>query len=188
MKKGIDTKLTRPRRAAMDALVAAARLEFEEVGYDHTNSNIIARRAGYAPQTFYRHFPDKLAIFLEVYEDWVREEGYVAAPDLTLDVLTRRIVDHHRKSRVFRRSLRALTVSDPRVAAARADARRSQVAEISLRNPAFARRPSSRQFADLLVVERLCDAVADDEFERLGVSNDEALAVVQDAMARLIEA
>jgi AcrR family transcriptional regulator len=47
-------------------LIAAARLEFEEFGFEGTNSNAIARRAGYAPQTFYRHFEDKREIFLAV--------------------------------------------------------------------------------------------------------------------------
>ena len=35
---------------------------------------VALRRAGYAPQTFYRHFTDKVDILLAVYADWVAEE------------------------------------------------------------------------------------------------------------------
>lgn len=52
-------------------LVAAAAKLFNSVGYFGTDSNRIAREAGYAPGTFYVHFPDKLGIFLEVYRRWV---------------------------------------------------------------------------------------------------------------------
>ena len=107
-----DPAPRKPRGAAPDALLQAARLEFETVGYEQTNTNAIARRAGYAPQTFYRHFPDKRTIFLEVYAAWVRDELSVAAPDLAVDELANRIVDHHRRYRMFRRTLRALTVSE----------------------------------------------------------------------------
>src|SRR5258707_8342773 len=61
---------TETRRALIEA---AARI-FNSTGYHGTDSNRIAREAGYAPGTFYVHFPDKLAIFLEVYETWVSGE------------------------------------------------------------------------------------------------------------------
>src|SRR5476651_1495739 len=56
------------------ALVEAAATLFNSVGYNGTDSNRIARAAGYAPGTFYAHFPDKLAIFLAVYDGWVSAE------------------------------------------------------------------------------------------------------------------
>src|SRR5258708_17971763 len=56
------------------ALIEAAARIFNSVGYHGTDSNRIAREAGYAPGTFYIHFPDKLAIFLAVYETWVSAE------------------------------------------------------------------------------------------------------------------
>ena len=188
MANGSDPASKRPRGAAQDALLEAARQEFEDVGFEHTNTNAIARRAGYAPQTFYRHFPDKLAIFLAVYANWVRQEGVVAAPDQSTERLALQIVQHHRRYRVFRRSLRALTVTDARVAEARAASRHRQVAAISRRNPAFAARPLARQIADLLTVERICDAVADDEFAHLGLSDSDALEQVRIAIVRLLEA
>ena len=50
----------------------------------------IAREAGYAPASFYKHFDDKTAILLAVYENYVRLEweglraamGYVGAGSL----------------------------------------------------------------------------------------------------------
>src|SRR4051812_9867208 len=57
--------VTRERGAGREALLEAARAEFDESGFEGTDTNRIARRAGYAPQTFYRHFTDKTAIFIE---------------------------------------------------------------------------------------------------------------------------
>src|SRR5258708_37753810 len=56
------------------ALIEAAARIFNSDGYHGTDSNRIAREAGYAPGTFYVHFADKLAIFLAVYENWVSIE------------------------------------------------------------------------------------------------------------------
>src|SRR6516164_2929685 len=75
--RGTHTKRTSMQRdpeATRAALIEAARLEFEEAGFDATQSNKIAARAGYAPQTFYRHFSSKLEIFLAVYDQWVADE------------------------------------------------------------------------------------------------------------------
>src|SRR5713226_3801558 len=56
-------------------LIAAAAKEFNTRGFHGTDTNRIARRAGFAPQTFYRHFADKTAIFLAVYERWWKDES-----------------------------------------------------------------------------------------------------------------
>src|ERR1700761_8551817 len=55
-------------------LIEAAAREFAECGFEGTDTNKIARRAGFAPQTLYRWFDDKTAIFLAVYSKWVREQ------------------------------------------------------------------------------------------------------------------
>ena len=168
------------------ALVDAARLEFNEVGYEATNSNAIARRAGYAPQTFYRHFEDKLAIFLAVYAVWVVEEDVglqsVTEPEAMADL----VIDHHRRHRIFRRTLRHLTVESERVGAARAEARRGQMAAIAARSPAYARLAVADQLASLLRLERLCDAVADGEFERLGIKDEAARRTIARAIAETL--
>lgn len=151
------------------ALLDAARLEFEEAGFEETNTNRIARRAYFAPQTFYRHFTDKTAIFLAVYERWADEEVSAVgkAEDATqaADILIR----HHRASLKFRRTLRSLTLTDARVREARA---RSRLAQIGLLGQRFARL-AARDPADLafnlLTIERLTDAHVEGELHDLGI-------------------
>ena len=162
------------------ALVEAAAAEFGEVGYEQTNTNAIARRAGYAPQTFYRHFKDKLAIFLAAYARWTDDELTVIADAASTEDLVRATLRHHETSKLFRRTLRDLTVRVPEVAAARAQSRRRQLDAIGARIPAFAERPAAVQAATLLTFERLCDATVEGEFERLGVETDAAVALLTD--------
>ena len=67
-----DEVKTTPER-----LIAAAAAEFREAGFAGTDSNRIARRAGFAPQTFYRWFKDKTEIFIAVYRGKLqRFRGY----------------------------------------------------------------------------------------------------------------
>src|SRR5580704_3188368 len=69
--------------------------------------------AAYAPGTFYVHFPDKLAIFLDVYENWVSAEwssieAILKSGGSTRAIrmrLSRAVLEHHRKWRTFRASL-----------------------------------------------------------------------------------
>src|SRR5580704_19746671 len=95
------------------ALIEAAARIFNSDGYHGTDSNRIAREAGYAPGTFYVHFPDKLAIFLDVYENWVSAEwssieAILKSGGSTRAIrmrLSRAVLEHHRKWRTFRASL-----------------------------------------------------------------------------------
>ena len=57
-------------------LVEAAAAEFNAVGFHGTNTNKIAKAAGFSPQTFYRHFEDKVEIFLAVYDGWQASERH----------------------------------------------------------------------------------------------------------------
>src|SRR5271166_14457 len=99
------------------ALIEAASRIFNSAGYHSTDSNRIAREAGYAPGTFYVHFPDKLAIFLEVHEGWVSAEWSSVESILkaggSARAVRRRlslaVLEHHRKWQTFRASLRALS-------------------------------------------------------------------------------
>src|SRR5262245_54381328 len=83
-------------------LVAAAAKEFNQRGFDGTDTNRIARRAGFAPQTFYRWFRDKTEIFLAVYRAWEGEERAMLSK-LTDGVPASEFVDgavkHHRTYR-----------------------------------------------------------------------------------------
>ncbi|TDP49299.1 TetR/AcrR family transcriptional regulator [Zavarzinia compransoris] len=162
-------KPRRPEETRAALLDAAAR-EFEETGFEQTNTNRIARRAGYAPQTFYRHFPDKLAIFLAVYERWVGAEAAAfAATDRAIDAADV-LIRHHRGSLMFRRTLRALTLTDPRVRAARAASRLAQVERLRQRFPQLAQTGGTELAFSLLTIERLADAHVEGELRDMGLA------------------
>lgn len=147
--------------------------EFAESGFAGTDSNRIARRAGYAPQTFYRWYADKTAIFIAVYRDWEDQEmqllARMVAAKAAASRLAAAIIQHHQAHRRFRHSLRQLAVSEASVQQAREDSRRRQVAHIR----ALYDLPATQTAAlliRLLQIERLADAAADGELRALGLS------------------
>lgn len=170
-------------------LVAAAEAIFNSKGFEGTDTNRIARAAGYAPQTFYRHFEDKTAIFLAVYENWWRAEAAelgraLADPKRPSPRAAARIVlDFHRRWRIFRRSLRQLSLTEPAIRKARASARKIQIAKWK---KAGAQKSTARLAGALLAAERLCDAAAEGELADLGLSSATTLSLVSDAMAELM--
>ncbi len=118
-------KPRRPKRGApadtRERLVAAAAAVFNRDGYHGTDSNRLARAAGYAPATFYKHFADKRAILLAAYEAWVTSEwrsiaavlrGSPSAADRAERIVTF-VLGHHRRWKGLRASLRALIATDP---------------------------------------------------------------------------
>jgi len=169
-------------------LIAAAEAEFNSRGFHGTDSNRIARLAGYAPQTFYRHFEDKTEIFLAVYERWWRAEseaiGKVLGKGGTSDL--RKVADiliaFHTEWRIFRRSLRHLSTEDERVKKARVAARKNQIATAKSLIPDL-RKSDSDIAAALLVLERLSDAVAEGEFVAMGFREAAGRSAVVAALA-----
>src|SRR5262244_1320965 len=133
----------RPRRGApaetRTRLVAAAARVFNRDGYHGTDSNRLARAAGYAPGTFYRHFPDKRAAFLAVYEAWVTAEWAeieravraASTPAAQAARIVERVLASHRRWRGVRASLRALVARDAGVRAFYRAQRRRQLALIA---------------------------------------------------------
>jgi AcrR family transcriptional regulator len=182
-----DIRSKGPRPATLEGettgakLVQAAADEFNERGFFSTDSNRIARRAGFAPQTFYRWFSDKTDIFIAVYERWEQLEreavrGLISkrAPD---DDLVELVLDHHRNYLLFRRSLRRLAVENNAVRAARAASRLRQIQQIK----AWAADPvadDGAMAAALLQIERLADAVVEGEFADLGFGEESARHVL----------
>lgn len=168
-----------------DALIDAAAREFNTAGFHGTNTNVIARAAGFAPQTFYRHFEDKIDIFLAVYDYWQAREREAVSRALGADeqdrAIARAALDHHLEWKMFRRSLRFLAVSEARVRQARAASRDRQLDALA-RVPANARRARSELAGALLALERLCDAAAEGEFDDLGVGSRDVLALVAAAV------
>lgn len=120
--------------ATRDSLIATAVRVFNEVGYWGTDSNALARAAGYSPGTFYRHFPDKRAIFVAAYDEWAREEHAALVARLErarssggdlAGAMVEHMIEHHRRWCLFRACLRVLSASDPAISrAVRAQRRR----------------------------------------------------------------
>src|SRR5438552_2924557 len=159
-------KRLRDPEASRRALIDAAAQLFNSVGYYGTDTNRIAIAAGYTPGTFYTHFEDKRAIFLEVYRQWVDAEIEAVAAVLRSAEpakrvrLARVVLEHHRQWKTFRASLRALYATDAVVHAARLEQRRRQL-ELSLgQTEKSGRQARSETLATLLIVEALSDAIA----------------------------
>ena len=191
MKQAPRARKTRDPEETSARLVSAAEAEFNSAGFDGTDTNRIARKAGYAPQTFYRHFADKTAIFLAVYERWWTDEADAVAKILGARgaVNARKLADtliaFHVKWRGFRRSLRHLSATDNRVRAARTMARKAQIAGSRRLLPKL-RRSDARIYASLLVLERLCDAAAEGEFGDMGLGKEAARSAVIMALGDML--
>lgn len=184
---------TRPRgrpkgnRDTAALLIQAAMGEFCEAGYNATDTNKIARRAGFAPQTFYRWFSDKTEIFIAAYHAWVEEEqdvlGRLISRQATTEQIAAAIIRQHKNYRVFRRSLRLLAVEDPLVRAARTASRRQQAQNLchwrGLPDDAM-----QGMLIRLLQIERLADAAAEDEGDDLSIPE----SALRQAICELIEA
>lgn len=161
-----------------ERLLRAAREEFALHGFDGTDSNKIARRAGFAPQTFYRWYRDKTAIFIAAYGRWQAEESAQLARLIVEKASTKRladaIVEHHRAHLLFRRSLRQLAAQEAVVRRARAESRLRLLLALARLLGRDARRVRSADAVRLLQVERLADAIAEGELRDMGL--DEASA------------
>lgn len=179
---------SKPAKDTSTKLVEAAAKEFRAHGFSGTDSNKIARRAGFAPQTFYRWFPDKTAIFLAVYRTWEEDEKDVLAGlhqrSAPVAALVDAVIAHHRAYRIFRRSLRQLSLEDPAVRLARAESRSRQIARFAQWPGGAAMTPADIA-TRIFEMERLCDAIAEDEFADLGLDDKMARITLAVIMARL---
>jgi AcrR family transcriptional regulator len=175
-------------QSTAEALLWAARDEFAEHGFAGTDSNKIARRAGFAPQTFYRWYKDKTQIFIALYRRWEDDEralieGQLAARNAAR-ALAEAVVEHHREHLLFRRSLRQLSVSDPEVRAARAASRTRQAERIRVWTERDKRKLPEIYLA-LFEMERLADAVAEGELADLELGDELGLAAIERVIKRL---
>lgn len=187
----VAVRTRRPKTAGeptREKLARAALAEFNAHGFDGTDTNKIARRAGFAPQTFYRWFADKTEIFLFVYRRWEEEEGALIAElrkkRTPAAEMADAIVAHHRATLRFRRSLRQRSVESDEVRAARAQSRRRQIARILEWNPKSTSTPEALA-PILLQSERLCDALAEGEFKDMGVDEEAARHELATLLKRL---
>ena len=185
--------MSRPRRGRPDEtrarLVAAAARTFNRAGYHGTDSNRLARAAGYAPATFYKHFADKRAIVLAAYEQWVTTEWSAVEREIARGGkaeevaarVVRLVLDLHRRWRGLRSSLLTLVVSDREVRRFYRAQRRRQLgmlADLRARLGSAAR--SAAEDAVLLFsLERTCDAIANGELDDLELALEPVLAALR---------
>ena len=160
--------------------------EFCEFGFEGTDSNKIARRAGFAPQTFYRWFKDKREIFLTLFRNWI-DALYAynhAATPLSDGERIEIGIEIHRRYFRFRESLRMLARDDDEIRHARTRSRQGQIA--------FVRSwlgPLDIDDIDIFLFsiehERLCEAIASGELADLGLSEDAARTRLHQLYAEL---
>jgi AcrR family transcriptional regulator len=189
------TKLSRRRttpgtRDTSELLVRAASQEFRQHGFEGTDSNKIAHRAGFAPQTFYRWFSDKTEIFIAVYRLWEEEErqllSRLMATRGSVSRLAAAIVAYHREHLLFRRSLRTLAVANPAVRRARAESRLRQLDRLSKHGDDSTAARDAAAIA-LLKIERLADAVAEGELQDLGIADKLAMERISELLRELTD-
>lgn len=181
----METRPKQVRSGTAEKLLYAAAAEFNEHGFAGTDTNRIARRAGFAPQTFYRWYKDKIEIFIKVYEHWEGQEAEVLEGLLAQSASDQRVaqamVAHHQAYLLFRRSLRQLSLDHPKVRAARAASRLRQIDNIRRIQGANAM-GQSELAATIFQTERLSDALAECEITDMAL-NPQAAA---DVLAALI--
>jgi AcrR family transcriptional regulator len=179
----------RDRDATHERLIEAASRIFNRDGFDGTDSNRLARAAGYAPGTFYLHFADKRACFLAVYERWVDAEWLELARALDgggpPPELARRVVDVvlalHKKWRGLRGALRALVATDADVRRFQRGERKRQLgllADLRRRHTPSAQRNRAEDTLLLLAMERTADALADGEAAALDLPESQLRAAL----------
>jgi AcrR family transcriptional regulator len=193
-------RAARPRRgSAADTrarLVAAAAALLNRDGYHGTDSNRIARRAGYAAGTFYKHFVDKREILLAAYEAWVTAEwleieraleagGSVKAMAERIVALVVRL---HARWRGLRASLAALLPTDPAVQRFHREQRRRQLDMLAALRRRAGSRPRSREEDAVLLatLERVCDGMALGELHGLELRREATLAILRERVAEAL--
>ena len=178
-------------------LLVAARAEFAANGYHGTDTNRIARAAGLAPATFYRHFTDKADVFRVVFHEWVTEDWERSqevlskgnGPAQTAAEIVRRTLDFYRDARGLRASLRALVYQEPAIRRAYIEEGKRQLGIARGRHAArgLSELSIEEHFVVLCLAERVLDAVALDEGKELGLDEARLLAVVERILAGYIE-
>jgi AcrR family transcriptional regulator len=176
-----------PGQDTRTLLLQAATAEFVEFGFANTDTNRIARRANFAPQTFYRWYKDKLDVFIQVYQAWEDAETEMLGAMLTEQAPSMQIaeafVESYRSFLVFRRNLRQLSCDSPDIRKAVADSRRRQIEQIKRWNPAF--HADEEIATHIIQMDRVCEALAEGEFEELGLSGSAAYELLSRSIDRL---
>jgi AcrR family transcriptional regulator len=182
----------RDKERTRQRLLEAAGRVFNRSGYDGTDSNRLARAAGYAPATFYKHFADKRECFLQVYEGWVDAEWTALSEVLAAggNGMARELVDTvvrmHQKWRGLRGSLRGLLASDDKVRSFQRQQRCRQLellADLRRRRRGMRARTRAEDAVLLLAMERTADALADGEIAAI----DAGATAVRALLVKMVE-
>lgn len=201
LKKGKQVASDRPLRGSplqtRERLISAAASQFNRFGYRGTDSNTIAREAGYATGTFYKHFRDKREIFLAAYERWVAEEWKEVGSELSSmqrpKDTARRLVElsirFHTEWRGLRASLMELVFSDSEARKFfRAQRRRQLDLMVELRCRFNLPPRSSEQDAiHLYMTERVFDAIGQGEIQALGLDKKAVIDSMVERVHALLE-
>jgi AcrR family transcriptional regulator len=178
-------------------LVAAAAELFNRDGYLGTDSVRIARAAGYASGTFYKHFADKRAALLAAYESWVTAEWRAVAEEVAAGGTTRElaervvrlVLDLHVRWRGLRAALATLLATDAEARRFHRDQRRRQLEMMSAQRRRRGKRSRAAEEDAVLLftLERTCDAVAGGELRDLSLDRDATLAVLRRLLEEALE-
>jgi AcrR family transcriptional regulator len=195
-KPGTRNSAARPRRGlpveTRERLITAAASQFNRFGYHGTDSNAIAKEAGYATGTFYKHFPDKRAIFLAAYERWLFAQwkdiedllSQMRKPLETARLLVDLNIKFHTEWRGLRASLMELVFSDPVARKFFRAQRRRQLGLMAELRARFvlAPRTSEEDAIHLFTTERVFDSIGQGEIQALGLN----LGTVVEAMVEKV--
>ena len=182
-KSRVKALVERPRRGSpeltRERIIDGAAALFNQFGYNGTDSNSIAKEAGYATGTFYKHFQDKREAFLAVYERWLTAEWQAIDEELSKghspDATARRIVEisikSHTEWRGLRASLMELIFSDEDARKYFRKQRRRQLEVMSeLRQRlGLPQRTREQDAVHLFLTERVFDALGQGETQALGL-------------------
>lgn len=178
-----------------DRLVRAAADEFNRAGFGGTNTNKIARAAGFAPATFYRYFDDKKAIMVAAFE-WVlslqRDAilALVAQMDPTdVEGIAKRVVkslaDHQRQWQKLVASGLVIASEDPELASLLHAKRNQDLAAMQAICTQLGGELKAREddLLLLLAVEGLCVLLATTDPGAIGVSE---AALIEQMAERIV--
>ena len=200
-KSGVKAIDARPRRGSpeqtRERLITAAADQFNRFGYHGTDSNTIAKEAGYATGTFYKHFRDKREIFLAAYDRWLaaqwKEIGDTLSEMRNARETARLLVDvsikFHTEWRGLRASLMELVFSDPEARKFFRAQRRRQLDLIAELRTRFAlpARTSEQDAIHLYMTERVFDAIGQGEIQSLGLDRGAVVETMVERVRELLE-
>jgi AcrR family transcriptional regulator len=177
-----------------ERLITAAASQFNRFGYHGTDSNTIAKEAGYATGTFYKHFRDKREIFFAAYERWLLAEwkevedllSQMLKPGETAKQLVDLSIKFHTEWRGLRASLMELVFSDPVARKYFRAQRRRQLDLMAELRSRFNLPPKTpeQDAIHLFMTERVFDSIGQGEIQALGLKLEE----VVEAMVKKVRA